>query len=447
VTTTVRRAAAFALVGLLSFAVPVAGRLSDPALETIVAAGPFLLVAIVALTFVSEGPISDLFARPGDRRHGSLYGLAGFALAAAGLAIMSVAFGLPAAAYVATVLLLVAGNLGNQLVSTVRTEPAIIAAGFVSGGFVAGTLGGALGAAVLGLPIALPTYAFLAAAGSLLAALLREVLFQQDDPLVLVAAALLLWLLVSLPSDPSPTRIVVALGVTVVLGYLSYALETASLPGMLTGILLGLLTIVLGDYGWFAMLVAFYGVGGLSSQFRYDEKVERGIAQENEGARGSGNVLANSVAALVAVLLGAASPNLGVPMELFLFAFAGSVAAALSDTLSSEIGGLYDSPRLITNLDVVEPGKDGAVTWQGTVAGVGGGVIIAVIGAVLLPVIGPIGAVVVATAGVAGMIADSILGATLEGRLVGNQGVNFLATATAGVAAAVFAVATGLVAL
>ncbi len=446
-TTTVRRAAAFALVGLLAFAVPVAGRLSDPALETVVAAGPFLLVAIAALTLVSEGPIFELFARPGDRRHGSLYGLAGFALAAAGLAIMSVAFGLPPAVYVSTVLLLVAGNLGSQLVATIRSEPAFAAAGFVGCGFAAGTLGGTFAATILGLPATVPTYAFLAAAGSLLAALLREVLFQQDDPLVLVAAALMLWLLVSLPGEASSTRIAVALGVTVVLGYLSYALETASLPGMLTGILLGLLTIVLGDYGWFAMLVAFYGVGGLSSKFRYDEKVARGIAQENEGARGTGNVLANSVAALVAVLLGAASPNLGLPMALFLFAFAGSVAAALSDTLSSEIGGLYDSPRLITNLDVVEPGQDGAVTWQGTTAGVVGAGIIAIIGAALLPTIGPVGAVVVAAAGVVGMIADSILGATLEGRLVGNQGVNFFATATAGVTGAVLAVATGLVAL
>jgi uncharacterized membrane protein len=45
------------------------------------------------------------------------------------------------------------------------------------------------------------------------------------------------------------------------------------------------------------------------------------------------------------------------------------------------------------------------------------------------------------------MVADSILGATLEGALVGNQGVNFLATATAGGAGAGLAVATGLVAL
>ncbi|MFB6311314.1 MAG: TIGR00297 family protein [Salinirussus sp.] len=446
-TSTVERAAAFGLVGLLAFAVPLAGRVEDPALATLVAAGPFLVVAIAALTLVSEGTLFELFARPGDRRQGALYGLAGFALAAAGLAIMSVAFGLPPTAYVVAVVLLVGGNLGARIVPTVRDEPAVVAAGFVAGGFLAGTAAGLGASAILGRPAPIATVAFLAAAGSLIAALIREVLFQQDDPLVLVAVALLLWLFISLPGGASPTRVAVALAVTAGLGYVSYALETASLPGMLTGILLGLLTIVLSDYGWFAMLIAFYGIGGLSAKFRYDEKVERGIAEPNEGARGSGNVLANSVAALAAVLLGAASPRLGVPMGLFLFAFAGAVAAALADTLSSEIGGLFDQPRLITNLDVVEPGQDGAVSVQGTAAGLAGAAIIAAIGATLLSGIGPAGAVVVAVAGTLGMIVDSLLGATLEGRLIGNQGVNFLATAAAGVAGAGLAVLVGLVAL
>ena len=43
---------------------------------------------------------------------------------------------------------------------------------------------------------------------------------------------------------------------------------------------------------------------------------------------------------------------------------------------------------------------------------------------------------VTTVAGVVGMTADSILGATLEGTRLGNQGVNLLATLTAGLAAA-----------
>jgi len=446
VTSTVRRAAAFAVVGVLAFAVPLAGRLDDPALATVLAAGPYLLVAVLALMVVSEGPLFELFARPGDHRHGTLYGLAGFALAAAGLAILAVEFGLPATVYVATVLLLPVGNLGGHLVGRVRAEPVLVTAGFVAAAFLAGLAGAVLAAELLGDPIRLAGPAFFVAAGGLLAALLREVLFQQDDPLVLVAVALLLWVFASLPVRPAGTPVAVALVVTVVLGYLSYSLEIASLPGMLTGVLLSLLTIVLGGYGWFAMLVAFFGIGGLSSKFRYEEKLARGVAEANEGARGTGNVLANSLAALGAVLLGAASPDLGLPPALFLFAFAGAVAAALADTLSSEIGGLYDRPRLVTSFEPVQPGADGAVTWQGTLAGLGGAAAIALIGG-LLASIDPVGAIVVTAAGVVGMFVDSLLGAAVEGGFVRNQGVNFLATAAAAVAGGLLSVGVGLVTL
>jgi uncharacterized membrane protein len=54
---------------------------------------------------------------------------------------------------------------------------------------------------------------------------------------------------------------------------------------------------------------------------------------------------------------------------------------------------------------------------------------------------------VIVAAGVAGMTVDSLLGATVEGRLFGNQGVNLLATLAAAVAGAALAVATGLVAV
>jgi hypothetical protein len=56
---------------------------------------------------------------------------------------------------------------------------------------------------------------------------------------------------------------------------------------MLTGVLLSLLTVVLGGYGWFLILVVFFALGGLASKFRYEEKVSRGVAEDRGGARGS----------------------------------------------------------------------------------------------------------------------------------------------------------------
>jgi len=446
VTTPLRRATAFALVGSLAFVVTLVDRFEEPALATVIAIGPFLLVATFALTVPRSHSLFELFARPGDRRDGKLYGLAGFSLAAAGTAILAVEFGMPAHVYVASLFALTFGNLGDRLVRIRSHEPTLTTAGFVASGAVAATGSGLLATAATGGGVGWPSLVFLAASGALVAALLREALFKRDDALMMVTVALLLWLFAGLVSV-TPTRIAVAVAVTAALGYVSFALETASLPGMLTGILLGLLTIVLGDYGWFVTLIAFFGIGGLAAKFRYEEKRERGIAEANEGARGTGNVLANSLVALLAVLAAAASPQLGVAETLFLFAFAGAVGAALADTLSSEIGGLYDNPRLITTFAVVDPGTDGAVTWQGELVGLAGAGVVALIAYAAFGSVTAVGAAVVAAAGVAGMTVDSLLGATIEGWLCGNQGVNFLATLAAALVAAGLAAALGLVAL
>jgi uncharacterized protein (TIGR00297 family) len=233
-------------------------------------------------------------------------------------------------------------------------------------------------------------------------------------------------------------EIAVAIVVTVGLGYASYALGTASVTGMLTGVLLGLLTIVLGGFGWFAVLIAFFSVGGVSTKFRYDEKLSRGVAEDNEGARSSSNVLGNAAVAFVAVVGFAVTTrlSLGAPTATaFAFAFAGSVATAMSDTLSSEIGGLYDRPRLITTFQPVPPGTDGGVTWQGEVAGLVGAGLVAGLALFLMPLSGPAELVAgtVVVGGVAGMTVDSLLGATLEGDRLGNEAVNLLATLTGAV--------------
>jgi uncharacterized protein (TIGR00297 family) len=157
-------------------------------------------------------------------------------------------------------------------------------------------------------------------------------------------------------------------------------------------------------------------------------------------------VLANAAVALGAVLAFAASSLLGMAPAASLFAFAGSLAAAMADTLSSELGGLFDDPRLITTFERVPPGTDGGVTWQGELAGLLGAVLVAAVTGWLFESVALGGAVVIALAGAAGMTVDSVLGATIEPR-VGNQGVNFLATLSAALIATLAALAVGLVGL
>lgn len=419
-------------MGTLSLAAPALG---------VAAAAPFAAVALLAAFVITDGPLFELFARPGDREDGRLNGLASVALAATGLALLATVprEPMPVTVFVATVVGVTYGNLGGQLATTRREGPFVTVAGFAALGFPAAVVGQVAVTMVAdtvstsALVAAAPEFVFVAAVTTLVAALVRSALYERDDPVVLLSTGILAWVFDALVVNVDAVGIALAIVVTVALGYASYALGTASVTGMLTGVLLGLLTVVLGSFGWFVVLIAFFSVGGLSTKFRYEEKLDRGVAEDNEGARGSSNVLGNAAVAFLAVVGFAASSrlSLGGPMvTAFGFAFAGSLAAAMSDTLSSEIGGLYDRPRLITTLEPVPPGTDGGVTWQGEVAGVVGAAFVAGLALVLMPLPGPaaLATGTVTVGGIAGMTVDSLLGATLEGDRIGNEAVNLLAT-------------------
>ena len=428
-TSTLRRAGGFAAVGTLALAAPALG----PA-----AAAPFAVIALLAAFVITDGPLFELFARPGDRQDGRLNGLAGFALAATGLALLATVprMTMPVEAFVAAVLVLSYGNLGAAAVDAGGGQPFRRTTAFTAAAFLAAFAGQV---AVAWPAPQYPEFAFLAASGALVAALFRAMLFGRDDPLVMLSVGILLWLLAVLAGDVPVVEVGAALALTFLLGYVSYSLGAASVPGMLTGVLLALLTIVLGGFGWFAVLITFFGVGALSTKFRYEQKRSQGVAEANEGARGTGNVLGNAAVALVALVGFAATPHLPVGETAFVYAFAGSLATALADTLSSEIGGLFDGPRLVTTLEPVAPGTDGAVTWQGELAGAAGASLVALVAVALLPVAGPPAGAVVAVGGVVGMTADSLLGATLEGDRLGNQSVNFAATFVGAVVSAALA--------
>lgn len=120
-------------------------------------------------------------------------------------------------------------------------------------------------------------------------------------------------------------------------------------------------------------------------------------------------VFANGGVAALCALLALADPA-------FIPAFAGAVAAAAADTWSSEIGARSATPpRLITTWARVPPGVSGGVTLAGTTGGLAGACVLAV-AALLLGLVAVPGALWVALAGALGMTADSLLGATLQGR-------------------------------
>lgn len=107
----------------------------------------------------------------------------------------------------------------------------------------------------------------------------------------------------------------------------------------------------------------------------------------------------------------------------FVEGFIGAIATAMTDTLASEIGVLDPHPRLITTLQKVDPGTNGAVSPLGTGVGMLGALIIGIAAYLLGIVANPLSAVIVSVvSGTVGCFADSILGAFFENRdLITNE--------------------------
>jgi len=419
------RALVFALVGSLVLFAPQLG-------AAIFA--PFAVIALLSATGFFRGPVFRLLATPDEYDSGRPRSLLGLSLATAALALATLVVDLSEAVFVATVLVVTTGQLGAVVSSRLTDDPILITAGYVGAGGIAAVTGQLVVLGGLQLidellrpGTAAATVLAIGAAGALTAALMREMLFEDDAPLIMLATASVLWVFAQLLGRLDPVIVVTAVVVTVILGWVSYVLGTASVAGMIAGVLLGYLVIVLGGFSWFAVLMGFFGVGALSTKYRYRQKQLRGVAEANAGARGTGNVLGNAAVAMAAVAVAAASTTDSVVFLWSQLAFAGAIATALADTLSSEVGGLYDTPRLITTFQPVPPGTDGAVTTQGEVAGLAGAVMIA--GVATLGFGLSVTAFVLITIGaVVGMHIDSLLGATVEDLYIGNEMVNLLAT-------------------
>jgi uncharacterized protein (TIGR00297 family) len=128
------------------------------------------------------------------------------------------------------------------------------------------------------------------------------------------------------------------------------------------------------------------------------------------------------------------SSFLGIESSYYVLAFAASLATKLADTFASEIGKAYGKTTfLITTLEKVPPGTEGAVSAEGTAAAVVGGLLISVIASVLFNEISFPGGVAICT--VASFLAtnvESVIGATTQGkegfRWMTNEVVNFLNT-------------------
>ena len=111
-----------------------------------------------------------------------------------------------------------------------------------------------------------------------------------------------------------------------------------------------------------------------------------------------------------------------------------SLSSATADTLSSELGNVYGKKFYnIVNFKKDVRGLNGAVSFEGTMIGITGSILIALIYTV--PAGFTIDFLWIVIAGTIGNLTDSVLGATLERKhILNNDAVNFLNTLTAALA-------------
>ena len=192
---------------------------------------------------------------------------------------------------------------------------------------------------------------------------------------------------------------------------------------------IGLLVLLGAGFSAACMLLTFFGLSVVATSHKKTIKAGIYPQPESEHGRSAAQVFANGGVAGILSLLAILFPP---HKDLFTLLIAASLASALADTLSSELGILYGRRSFnIITFKKEERGLDGVISIEGTLIGIAAALIIAMIYSLDLKKI-----LIVAVAGTLGNVVDSILGALLERKhLAGNNMVNFLNTLFAAVIA------------
>lgn len=234
----------------------------------------------------------------------------------------------------------------------------------------------------------------------------------------------------------------IALTATAVLAVAARLAGALTTGGAIAGAVVGLC--VTGGFGLPGLVVlgTFFVVGTVATRIGWAKKKARGTAEAGEGRRdwkrvlGKGGVAAAVALAYIAAALLVHMYGVFIPgIWHFPFVFCATVAAALADTMGTEIGTLSNSePRTLPLLERVPAGTPGAVSIAGLGGAAAGAALVAAVAALVSmwtvtdspqeltmdPVSSPdglspfgypltaLGAVAIATIGVAASLVESL---------------------------------------
>ena len=198
-----------------------------------------------------------------------------------------------------------------------------------------------------------------------------------------------------------------AAAVSAAAAFAAWGARSLTLSGAVAAWTVGVL--VLSGAGWKggAVLAAFFVSSNLISRLS-PQATSPGIDPKSD-RRDHWQVLANGGPAAVGACLGLVDTALG------LWLVTASLAAAAADTWATSVGAMSRvPPRLIWSARTVPPGTSGGMTLVGSAGAAAGALVVAGTGAVAggLPLLLPVGTLI----GFFGMVADSALGALVQGR-------------------------------
>lgn len=212
----------------------------------------------------------------------------------------------------------------------------------------------------------------------------------------------------------------------IILG-MSYAIlaKKLTIPASFTGAILACVIFLASGYTGFAMMTTFFILGTLATSWKRHQKQAFASKEETRTGRSAFQVFANAGVAAIAAVLALLFPQLA---NLMLPATAAAFASATADTLSSELGMVYGRRFInIITFKVEQSGLDGVISLEGTLIGIAGSSIIAMIYALGHGWNNSFFFIIIA--GTIGNLTDSVLGALLERKgSIGNNMVNFLNT-------------------
>ncbi|WP_316811637.1 DUF92 domain-containing protein [Pedobacter heparinus] len=217
----------------------------------------------------------------------------------------------------------------------------------------------------------------------------------------------------------------------VILMFICIKTRKLTIPASFLAAAIGIMVFQAAQWTGIWMLLAFFMLSVLATAHQKNIKTKLHRDNLANKARNTGQVFANGGVAGLTAILAIIYPRHADP---YILMMAASLASALADTLSSELGMVYG--RNFYNILTFKKetnGLDGVISLQGVLIGAAGACIIAFIYAGF----NKIGLIVV-FAGILGNLADSVLGAAFERKhYIGNNAVNFLNT--------LFAAATAMI--